>query len=318
MQLAKTVAGICGILLLFFAGQGRAADTGACPPDPEPLTPELFQAARAQAQDRGPLWRVSKDGHSSYLYGTLHVGKAQWMAPGPLLAAALRQTDMMGLELDPLDESMAREMAAGLARRAPGEIPASLHERLRKLWTAACLPGATLGQGPVQMQLFTLMFMVGRREGLHAAYGSELMLAMLGRSAGLPVVSLESASLQLDALLGGDGDVDEAQVIDAGLEGLETDQTRLALLKSVQVWERADMAELARYPEWCDCMKTEADRKLMKRLLDDRNPDLARRIAAHHSQGRKLFAAVGTLHMAGPQGIPALLAGMGYRVERLR
>jgi len=31
-----------------------------------------------------------------------------------------------------------------------------------------------------------------------------------------------------------------------------------------------------------------------------------------------VFAAVGSLHMIGPKGLPALLAERGYRIERIK
>ena len=55
----------------------------------------------------------------------------------------------------------------------------------------------------------------------------------------------------------------------------------------------------------------------MKRLLDDRNPALAERIDALHAGGAPVFAAVGSLHMTGPLGLPALLAQRGFTVERV-
>ena len=56
----------------------------------------------------------------------------------------------------------------------------------------------------------------------------------------------------------------------------------------------------------------------MRRLNDDRNPALAQRIDALHGQGRRVFAAVGALHMTGAQALPRLMAERGYRVERIR
>ena len=55
----------------------------------------------------------------------------------------------------------------------------------------------------------------------------------------------------------------------------------------------------------------------MKRLLDDRNPASPTRIDALHAGGQRVFAAVGSLHMIGPNGLPALMGERGYRVERI-
>ena len=75
------------------------------PPAPVPTAGEL-QAARRDAVDRGFLWRIRRDGRMSALYGTLHLGKVEWTVPGPRVAQALQDSDVVALEIDPLDEDM--------------------------------------------------------------------------------------------------------------------------------------------------------------------------------------------------------------------
>ena len=76
-------------LLVPAQGQAQAANAGAsCPPAAIPLSPERFEAGMRQAQDHGFLWRLTKDGRTSYLYGTLHAAQPAWMFPGPRTAAA--------------------------------------------------------------------------------------------------------------------------------------------------------------------------------------------------------------------------------------
>jgi len=67
--------------------------------------------------------------------------------------------------------------------------------------------------------------------------------------------------------------------------------------------------------DWCECMGSEIERQYMKRLLDDRNPALSLRIDALHRSGQRVFAAVGSLHMVGANGLPALMKKLGYQVE---
>ena len=73
--------------------------------------------------------------------------------------------------------------------------------------------------------------------------------------------------------------------------------------------------ELDSYAPWCDCLKTALEREFMKRALDNRNGPLAERIAALHASGQTVFAAVGSLHMTGVQGLPSLLRQRGYQVD---
>jgi hypothetical protein len=94
----------------------------SCPPLPAPFSPELFSQAAEHATDRGFLWKITKGDHSSYLYGTFHAGKAEWMAPGPKIQQALDSTDVTGIEINPLDPAIQREMATvtqGVKRNLP-------------------------------------------------------------------------------------------------------------------------------------------------------------------------------------------------------
>ena len=64
-------------------------------------------------------------------------------------------------------------------------------------------------------------------------------------------------------------------------------------------------------------INTEAEAKFYRRLNDERNPGLAAGIDKLHRDGKRVFAAVGALHMTGPKALPTLLANMGYKVERV-
>jgi uncharacterized protein YbaP (TraB family) len=111
---------------------GRRAATN-CPPAVGTPTPEQIQVARRDARDRGFLWRISKHGRSSYLYGTLHVGKLDWAFPGPRLVDALRHTDTLAVEIDLTDPALAPSLIAAYAATGPGpELPQAIQQRLSR------------------------------------------------------------------------------------------------------------------------------------------------------------------------------------------
>jgi hypothetical protein len=74
---------------------------------------------------------------------------------------------------------------------------------------------------------------------------------------------------------------------------------------------------MSHFNDWCECLKTEIERDMMKRLLDGRNSNLADRIDELHASGKQVFVAVGSLHMFGPTGLPTLMEKRGYRVEQI-
>ncbi|CAM8657961.1 Tiki domain containing protein [Comamonadaceae bacterium] len=293
-----------------------AAAGNDCPPEPKPFSVEMFSSAQRQAKDRGFLWRVTKDGHSSYLYGTLHVGREAWMAAGPVLEQALRNTNTLALELDPLDPEVATQMGQALAKTRVRQVQTPERSRLVSQLQSQCMPVESVDQVPAELLLAGLSLNLARRVGLDAQFGSEMLLAMAARARGMPVVSLETVELQLRALLAAD-DTEARQILIDGLNELESGHARESLADLVAMWETGDVQRLDTYEQWCKCVVTPMEKLQMQRLLDERNPSMARRIDAMHRRGSRVLAAVGSLHMSGPRGLPALLVRMGYTVERL-
>lgn len=301
--------------LLSLGGRAEIATDGSAP-QYAPPTAEQLQAYRNEARDRGFLWRIEKDGRSSYLYGTVHVGKLQWMFPGPVLLQALGETDRLALELDMLDPDIQQRIAAALGKQRRSELPAPLQERIRRQAKASRLPYAALAEMSPELQVVTLTIMVARHHGLDPAYAMDVMLAGFGHQSRRPVTSLETPELQLQALHMGSAR-ETRDFVDASLQALESGQAARTLVRLSRIWEESDYAAMEDYPAWCNCMETPVERKAMKRLLNARNPALAKGIDALHRQGGRVFAAVGSLHLFGPQGLPRLMQNKGYKVQRV-
>ena len=310
--------GALGGLALCFVVATACAQAPAppgCPPQAQAPTAEQLQAWRRDARDRGFLWRIARDGRVSYLYGTVHVARSQWALPGPRIAQALEASDTLALELDMLDADIQRRLATGMAADPAERLPDALAARLSAQVRAACLPQEAMAQLAPVLQVITLQTLAARGDGLDPAYAIDGFLAAYARQQGKSVRSLESPELQL-ALLRGEPQ-SALRELESGLEQLESGKLRPMLLRIARVWEQGREDELARYEEWCDCAGTEAERALLKRLLDERNPPLAARLDALHAAGLRVFAAVGALHMVGPLGLPALMAQRGYTVTRV-
>jgi uncharacterized protein len=287
-----------------------------CPPVAPAPSPDQVQAGMRDARDHGFLWRISRDGHDSWLFGTVHVARFEWMFPGPQVSRALAASDTIALELDPLDPDTQRRMAQGMAARTPAPLPEALQQRLQRRAQAECLPAQALGALSPELQIAALSTLAGRRDGLDPAYGIEIFLAGWGHAQKKAVVALETPELQLKALQT-DDPAETVELVTSALDEMDSGRTAPMIRRLTQVWADGDLDTLTRYASWCDCLKTAADRGALKRLLGDRNPAMADPIAALHHGGRRVLAAVGSLHMIGPEGLPALMAQRGYRVERI-
>ena len=293
--------------LLAAASLAAAAQPAKCPP------PLPAPGATAPARDVGMLWRATKDGRSSYLFGTLHVGKPAWRRFGPQVSAALRASDIVALEIDPSDPELLRLMAE---LRPPQELPAALQQRLMRAFERACVAAESLATLHPVLQATTLTVLEARWFGLDPGHALEQALTAQARALGRRVISLETAAQQTAALVP-DDEAEARSLLDQSLQQLEDQSARRVLRRLTLAWEQGDLATLEDYAKWCECIATEADHSFLRQLNDARNPGLADGIEAQHRQGTRVFAAVGALHMTGPQSLPALLAQRGFRVERV-
>ena len=305
---------LLSLALLCGAAQAAPPAPVACPPAASVPTQVQLEAWAATAPDRGVLWRLRRDGRESWLFGSLHVGRAEWTMPGPRLREAMQRAEVLALELDPTDPQTIA--ALGSVPVPSGLLNPALQQRLAARFDAACVPAQAMAGVHPLLQLGTLSVLEARWDGLDPGYGVEMVLLGWARAQGLPVVALESASEQLRALV--PSDLAEArQGLEQGLQQLERQQVRTPLRRLTEAWARGDLAELQSYEQWCDCVHDEHDRRWLRRLNDERNGPLAERIAALHADGKRALVAVGALHMSGPQALPLLLARLGFEVERV-
>nr|HET7860154.1 TraB/GumN family protein [Caldimonas sp.] len=316
----SALASLVALVALFIsplpAAFAQSADR-SCPPEPTPLDAARIERGMRSAKDHGFLWQIRRDGRTSYLYGTIHVARADWMFPGPRTAAALAASDTVALEIDMLDPDMQARIAAALRGRGATTLPAPLASRLERRFVADCIDSAAMRTLAPEFQVATLTVLAARRDGLHPAYAIDAVLAGVAHSLDKTTVSLETPELQA-ATLQMSTPAETIELVTAGLDELESGRARPLLVRLAKAWSTGDLAELEGYERWCNCLDTAAEREAMKRMLDDRNPALAEAIARLHGGGETVFAAVGSLHMIGPTGLPALLARRGFSVEAVR
>jgi hypothetical protein len=288
----------------------QAQATAACPPT---VSGAGKVDSAGAARDRGLLWRLSRDGRTSYLYGTLHIGKPAWRQLGPVVSASLRASDVLALEVDPNDPALLEALAE---LRHGAELPAALQERLKRAYERACVAPESMAALHPVLQATSLTVLEARWLGMDPIYAMEQLLGAQARALGRRVVALESAAQQRAALVP-DSDEESRALIEQSLKQLEDRSVRRVLARLAAAWESGDLAALSDYETWCECIADESDRAFLHRLNDERNAPLADGIEAQHRQGRRVFAAVGALHMTGRQSLPRLLAERGFKVERV-
>jgi len=288
-------------------------------PLPAP-TPEMLANVQRQARNHGFLWRITKGGHSSYLYGTMHVGKLEWSFPGPALVQALQASTSIALELNMHDPHLMQDLQTGIGAATAPALDAEVNKRLQQRLEAQarlnCVPMDGLRAVRPEIQISALTLQAARLHGLESSYSAESVLASYADSRKLPIESLETVQEQLNSFLARDS-AEMEYLLDSGLTDLENGDALKLIGQLADVWANSDFQQLDSYGKWCNCLKNETDRAAMQRLLDDRNPTLAVRLDMLHETGQRVFAAVGALHMIGRAGLPVRMRALGYQVQRI-
>lgn len=286
---------LLGTILAF-----AAALAASCAPRPQPANPALWLV-------EGPR------GQRGWLFGTIHALERPALWRSPAIDAALAGSDRVVVEIANLADGKAMSAIYARLAHSPGLPPLSqridpaLRPQLRALLKREGLDEA--GFADVETWAAALTLARAGEGSLDAAHGIDR--AVLAASAGKPVEELEGARGQLglfDTLPEREqGDFLAVVVRDDGRDG--TASGSLA-----EAWRRGDMAPIERETH----RGLLADPELRAALFTARNRAWTQRIAALLDSGARPFVAVGAAHMAGAQGLPALLAARGFTVTRVQ
>ena len=293
---------------------GNAAAQADCPPPAPTLDTLRIDQLGADVRDRGYLWQLTRGGRTSWLYGTVHVSRAEWLMPGPRVQSALEQSDVLALELDPGDPELQKAFSERVDAARAQRVTAGLQARLARAAVRECVPAGTLAGVQPILQVTTLSLAEGRRDGFHPELAVDAMLWGLATGTGKPVVALETPASQMAALRPA-SEAEERVLIAQTLQEIESGSGRRSMRRLLQAWADNDLQSLLTYADWCECLDTPEERRYLQRLNDERNGPMADKLLALDASGRSFFAAVGALHMTGPQALPQLLRARGFQVE---
>jgi uncharacterized protein YbaP (TraB family) len=273
-----------------------------CAPSPQPAHPAL--------------WRIDgPDGAKGWLFGTIHTLPAPLAWRTATVDSGLREADTLVVEIADLASGATAQTFARLAH-SPGQQP--LVDRVaptQRPALAALLAKGHMNAGDfADIETWAAALTLAQlaeadtASSPHPEWGIDR--ALLADHGAMTVTELEGGEAQL-ALFDRLPESDQRRLLAlviAGSGSAADDARRLS-----RAWQLGDMAAI----EASTRDGLLADPVLRSVLFTRRNRDWTARIDALLRQHRHPFVAVGAAHMAGPEGLPALLAARGWRVTRI-
>lgn len=292
--------GLIGAALLFvLAGCDRS-------PAPPPVTAGPVQVKPA-------MWEVrAADGATAWLFGTIHALEAPVDWRSRTVDLALGKADRIVVEVAQLEGAGTAETFTKLSRTAglpplSARLPADQKAALDRALARAKMDDHHFRD--VETWASALLLVRAGDPSLKPEHGIDR--AVLKAAGQRPVVELEGAQSQLsifDTLPEKEQrDLLTLVVNDAGGNA---DESR-ALAKA---WREGDMTAIEAETRR-DLL---ADPELRAALFTGRNTAWTAKIAAMLGRGERPFVAVGAAHLAGPEGLPAMLAAKGFAVKRVQ
>lgn len=276
----------------------------------------LVACAQQPAAARPALWLVEgPGGQKAWLFGTIHALSRPYDWKSATIGAALAQSDRLILEVAGVgDDATTATVFAQLAQGGPHPplaervAPQDRDELARELRADQILPGS-LDRYDTWAAALMIAQAQSRNDRQDSGNGIDRALAADYRR---PIGEFEGAELQL-AIFDGLPEAQQRALLHSVIE--ENPVQREATVRALeQAWASGDLAELARVSD----ADTFGDTLLRDALLVQRNRSWADRLVTMLGSRARPFVAVGAAHLAGPDGLPAMLTARGYKVTRLQ
>jgi uncharacterized protein YbaP (TraB family) len=250
----------------------------------------------------GALFKVQQSGRTLYLFGTIHVGAADFYPLEPQLAQLLEQAPVLALEIDPLGDQQALAKAVqryGMQGRG-GNVPVlSASWRLR---LSVCCAVSHRGEQRGGHEAVA----AGQRADDERVFQSGLQHGAGGRCLSV------AAGAQARAESGGagigrkpDGAVRQhgwgaaVNLLQEAIAGIESREQASQARAIGDAWRHADAAALEALASKAEQDDSYSGRFVQKVLLEGRNPALADGMQRLMQQADNAVAAVGILHLVG-------------------
>ncbi|GAC1552895.1 MAG: TraB/GumN family protein [Collimonas sp.] len=267
------------------------------------------------------MFKIQRAGHSAYVFGTIHVGRADFYPFDDKVLQALQHSSSITLEIDPGNTQGLAALMAKYGTYADGKsltqvLPQPLQKQLNPLLEKYGLTPAAVAN----MKPWLLATVLGVSEytyqGYLPQYGVDSALAAFAKSHGKPLVELETAEQQL-SLLGKLTSTEQIRFLQDSIDEIQDPEKAQRSLQLIALWRSGDVEGLTAMLAELTSDDTFTGKFVQRALLDERNPGLADGIAKLASTAPHAFVGIGMLHLVGKTSVLAILRQRGYTVTRI-
>ncbi len=273
----------------------------------------LCFAAGAQNKDNGLLWKISGNGLAkpSYLFGTIHITCDATLDKNVL--AALDNTSQLYLELDMDDPAMQTQMLGSIMMKDGKTMKSLASEADYKMVDEFLVKNTGISATLVNNFKPTMVTMMLYPKMMDCPMQSiEEELMKITKAQNEQTYGLETITEQMAALDAIPYEDQMQDLIDMAKGNMAKEKAEF--VKLMEVYKANDLAKI-------EALMNDPKNKMMSAhtnvLLDNRNKNWIPKIE-ETAKKTPTFFGVGAAHLAGSNGVIALLRKKGYKVEAVK
>ncbi len=267
------------------------------------LEPEVIPYAQ------GVLWKISKNNKEpNYLFGTIHISDKDVTMLPEAVDKALHESEQFVMEALPDAEQMlsfSQRMFFRDGQQLSELVDTSIYKE-----TKLILSAYHLGPDAVSIMKPWAAFLLMNYPP-DAGDPLDLVLLSLAQQNGATVSGLESLKEQADIF----SDLEMSEQVKLLTDTVcHYDVIEEDFIAMKSFYLKRDLSGLYNYTQRYSISREPVYEKLMTKLINDRNKTMAGRMQPMLEKG-KSFIAIGAMHLAGENGVLALLEAQGYSVS---
>lgn len=267
--------------------------------------------ASADTQLKGVLWKIEKPNlKPSYLLGTIHVSDPRIVNFKPELKQVMSKVSSISIEakLDPEAQMAVAMKMLAIGSNLEADVGSSYFSKI----TTEMLKYNMTPDMVRQLKPWAVMLTLSVPPGGDPNNFMDALIYKYGLEHGKQVYGLETLDEQL-SIFENMPHQDQLELLRQTVDDLAKRNGMLEEMLLVYLDSNLGKLEKLNQAHLKD-MDSDAARKVMKKLLDDRNIRMLKRMRPRLLEGNALVA-VGALHLAGEQGLINLLKDQGYKLK---
>ena len=269
-------------------------------------------------------WKVTGPEGSNgavYLFGTIHVGKADFYPLAPVIEDSFKKADQLITETDlnePQDSNRLLKMLLRKGTYAEGDsVENHIGQQTRAHLLSYIEGSKELAAQYIRMKPWFLSVSIAlieaRRMGLSTNDGLDRHFADAAVAMRKPIGTLETTEFQLELMSSFSEELQDRLLLSALLDAERETELMDQLLRAwktgdADAMEEAKLRYVREYPQL---------KPVFEKMFDQRNDAMTGKIEQFLQTPKTTFIAVGAGHLTGERGILNQLRGKNYTVEQL-